>query len=797
MNFTFRVSQTRIIEKLKKISCIRFCPMIVSNFAPPVIKKLIKESRDEVTLAKVSSQPHSTYEAASTLTEFELKKILLDKMENEYARQMTKIKSFGSDEAQVHNPKSSRKFAPSEELVFEFVDSDMPHDQEGNLGDNEPRNKTATRRDWFKKPTPPQEPTDPDWNDFDELMSTPIDFSGYFLNRLEIKNLTQIPVRLLMLQYAFMGISRGVNNVKSFYWHMQEGLQSEDDVYSYKNVFWQSSCQGYEDTYDTDPYDIEDMLNLMVQNRLTNLSGDDVADFAIALRMFTRSLEDITKNIDMEYLTKRRWSNLEKKRAHFMIKDINKLLKERRMMRSLEKFAGGIHQDFKGIFKDGDGDLCEDGIVKVKDFNQELGQTYSATHCTYRDDIRIHTVEGGGGNLNLVGTVEEDKQTEVVQIVLWYLDFGCSKHMSGNRSQLMNFVSKFLGTGRFGNDQVVKIMGSGPGLQVLTPETSSSGLVPNTVSQQPCTPPNQNHWDRLFQPMFDEYFHPPPCATSPVLEVAVPRAVDLADSPVSMSIDQDAPSTKPKNFKQEMTEPSWIDDMQEDIHEFERLEVWELVSCPDKVMLIKLKQEEGIDFEESFAPVARIEAIRIFIVNAANKNMTIFQMDVKTTFLNGELKEEVYVSQPEGFVDHDSVDKPMVEKNKLDEDLQRTPVDATLYRGMIGSPHVSIIQIPVSLTAYADANHAGCQDTRRSTSGSAQFLGDKLVSWSSKKQKSTTISNREAEYIALSREITVVILVRDRCPRGKDNLPRLPIRTNIVRLATPSMGIQREAVSTP
>nr|GFC59141.1 retrovirus-related Pol polyprotein from transposon TNT 1-94 [Tanacetum cinerariifolium] len=64
-------------------------------------------------------------------------------------------------------------------------------------------------------------------------------------------------------------------------------------------------------------------------------------------------------------------------------------------------------------------------------------------------------------------------------------------------------------------------------------------------------------------------------------------------------------------------------------------------------------QEEGIDFEESFAPVARIEAIRIFIANASSRNMTVYQMDVKTTFLNGELKEEVYISQPEGFVDPD------------------------------------------------------------------------------------------------------------------------------------------------
>ncbi|GKA09468.1 retrovirus-related pol polyprotein from transposon TNT 1-94 [Tanacetum coccineum] len=102
-------------------------------------------------------------------------------------------------------------------------------------------------------------------------------------------------------------------------------------------------------------------------------------------------------------------------------------------------------------------------------------------------------------------------------------------------------------------------------------------------------------------------------------------------------------SVEPKNFKEAMLESSWIDAMQEEIHEFERLQVWELVPC----------QDEGINFEESFAPVPRIEAIRIFIANTANKNMTIYQMDVKTAFLNGEPREVVYVSQPKGFVDHD------------------------------------------------------------------------------------------------------------------------------------------------
>nr|GEU70868.1 hypothetical protein [Tanacetum cinerariifolium] len=158
------------------------------------------------------------------------------------------------------------------------------------------------------------------------------------------------------------------------------------------------------------------------------------------------------------------------------------------------------------------------------------------------------------------------------------------------------------------------------------------------------------------------------------------------------------------NFKQATTEPSWIDAMQEEIHEFKRL----VLKNKARLVAQGVKQEEGINFEESFAPVARIEAIRIFVANAAHKNMMIFQMDVKTGFLNSELKEEVYISQLKGFVNQenpshvyklkktlyglkqapracDSVDTPMVEKSKLDEDLQEKPIDATLYHGMIES----------------------------------------------------------------------------------------------------------------
>ncbi|GJY40183.1 integrase, catalytic region, zinc finger, CCHC-type containing protein [Tanacetum coccineum] len=133
---------------------------------------------------------------------------------------------------------------------------------------------------------------------------------------------------------------------------------------------------------------------------------------------------------------------------------------------------------------------------------------------------------------------------------------------------------------------------------------------------------------------------------------------------------------EPKNIKEAMADHIWIESMQDELNQFERLQVWELVPRPEGKNVIALKwlwknkcdaensvvlntrlvakgykQEEGIDFEESFTPVARLEAVRMFIAFAAHMNITIFQMDVKTAFLNGPLKEEVYVSQPEGFID--------------------------------------------------------------------------------------------------------------------------------------------------
>ncbi|GJZ08701.1 retrovirus-related pol polyprotein from transposon TNT 1-94 [Tanacetum coccineum] len=394
-------------------------------------------------------------------------------------------------------------------------------------------------------------------------------------------------------------------------------------------------------------------------------------------------------------------------------------------------------------------------------------------------------------------------------------------------------------------------------------------------------------------------------------------------------------------------------------NQFERLQVWELVPRPEGKNVIALKwlwknkcdadnvvvrnktrlvakgykQEEGIDFEESFAHVARLEAVRMFVAFAAHMNITVFQMDVKTAFLNGPLKEEVYVSQPEGFIDSEfpnhvyrlkkalyglkqaphawydklssfliehgfnkgiidptlftrrhggdillvqvyvddiifgstnldfskrfanlmknnfemsmmgelkfflglqvhqsprgifisqsqyaiellkkhgldecvSMSTPMATE-RLDADLQGTPTDQTTYRRMIGGlmyltasrPDIAFATFVCAryqarptvkhlkevkrifrylrqsynmglwypkdsgfeLIAYSDADHAGCKDDCKSTSGGLQFLGGKLVSWSSKKQDCTAMSTAEAEYVSLSACCAQVIWMR-------------------------------------
>ncbi|GJU68754.1 retrovirus-related pol polyprotein from transposon TNT 1-94 [Tanacetum coccineum] len=409
-----------------------------------------------------------------------------------------------------------------------------------------------------------------------------------------------------------------------------------------------------------------------------------------------------------------------------------------------------------------------------------------------------------------------------------------------------------------------------------------------------------------------------------------------------------------------MDDSAWIEAMQEELHQFNRLDVWELVDRPlcknfinmkwlwknkrdeestvirNKARLVakEYSQQEEIEFEESFALVARLEVVRLFVAYATHKSFPVYQMDVKTTFLNGPLKEEVYINQPYGFIDphhpdkvyhlkkalyglkqaprawYDEISNFLVSKGfskgfidptffitkkgedillvkiyvddiifgstnpklskkfeklmhnnfeismigelklflgiqihqsprgifinqakyaqeilkkhgmtscdsvgtlmatkPLDADLSGTPIDQTKYHSMVGAlmyltasrpdivhatcycaryqarpteKHLKEVKrifrylkntinmglwypkdTSFELTAFSDSDHAGCLDTRKSTSGGIQFLGgDKLVSWSSKKQDCTSMSSAKAEYVSLSACCAQVLWLR-------------------------------------
>nr|GEX90050.1 retrovirus-related Pol polyprotein from transposon TNT 1-94 [Tanacetum cinerariifolium] len=384
---------------------------------------------------------------------------------------------------------------------------------------------------------------------------------------------------------------------------------------------------------------------------------------------------------------------------------------------------------------------------------------------------------------------------------------------------------------------------------------------------------------------------------------------------------------KPKSIKESLIDHAWIESMEEELHQFIRLDHDEentIIRNKTRLVVRGYRKEEGIEFEESFTLVARMEAIRIFLAYAAHKGFTVYQMDVKTAFLHDSLKEDVYVCQPEGFIDadhpshvyklkkalsglkqaprawydelstfllqngfskgtinptlftrhfdddivvvqvyvddmffgstnpryatlfsdlmksrfemsmmgemtfflglqvnqspsgifinqsnyvneilkkyglntYDIIGTPMDLKDKLDLNQIGTSVDAMKYHSMIGalmyftSSRPDIVHATCvcaryqaqptekhlkevkrifryllgtvnmglwytknsgfELTGFLDADYTGCKDTFKSTSGGAQFLGKKLMSWSSKKQDCTSLSTVKSEYASLS-----------------------------------------------
>ncbi|GJV63451.1 retrovirus-related pol polyprotein from transposon TNT 1-94 [Tanacetum coccineum] len=396
------------------------------------------------------------------------------------------------------------------------------------------------------------------------------------------------------------------------------------------------------------------------------------------------------------------------------------------------------------------------------------------------------------------------------------------------------------------------------------------------------------------------------------IEQLCTSSVNKSSSPTENSKQQDTPPTTNNPSSTEPTTPTtnvhaeenndnqakdtqvqqaeFINPFCTPLHQFDRLQVWELVDKPFGKNVIKLEwlwknkkdedqivirnkariiatgyaQKEGIDFKESFALVACLEDVRIFVAYAAHKSFSIYQIDVKMTFLNGLLKEEVYIAQPDGFldpvhpdkvyhlrkalyglkqaprawydelsnflmskgftkgtIDHtqfmirygedillakyaleilkkhgmekgQSIGTPMATKHKLDANLSGKLIDQSNYRSKIGSlmyltssrlDIVGTINMGLwnpkdsgfELTAFSDADHAKSIDTCKSTSGGIQFLGDKLVSWISKKQDCTVMSSTKAEYVALSASFAQVMWMMTQLKNYVFNYNKIPL----------------------
>ncbi|GJR99498.1 retrovirus-related pol polyprotein from transposon TNT 1-94 [Tanacetum coccineum] len=217
-------------------------------------------------------------------------------------------------------------------------------------------------------------------------------------------------------------------------------------------------------------------------------------------------------------------------------------------------------------------------------------------------------------------------------------------------------------------------------------------------------------------------------------------------------------TTEPKTIKEAMADSAWIEDEDKTV-------------IRNKARLIAkgYAQEEGIDFEESFALVAHLEAVRIFIAYTAHKSFPIYQMDVKIAILNGLLKKEVYVAQPDGTSD------PPIPKRPTEKHLKEVK---RIFRYLRGTINIGLWYPKDSgfeLTAFLDADHAGCIDTRKSTSRGIQFLGDKLVRWMSKKQDCTAMSSAEAEYVTLSGSCAQVMWMRTLLKDYGFNYNKIPL----------------------
>nr|GEU81340.1 retrovirus-related Pol polyprotein from transposon TNT 1-94 [Tanacetum cinerariifolium] len=280
---------------------------------------------------------------------------------------------------------------------------------------------------------------------------------------------------------------------------------------------------------------------------------------------------------------------------------------------------------------------------------------------------------------------------------------------------------------------------SKPGLQSMTSGQISSGLdltyAPLTITTQQ---PTESELDLLFEAMYDDYIGGQPLATARTVSAAQePQDLDelnpnaMIDGNTSVNPFANPTTSAAESSSSQNMDPSNMHTFYQPYpHEFQWTKDHPLEQS--RLVVRVYRQEEGIDFEESFASVARMEAIKIFLAYAAHKSFFVFQMDVKTAFLHGSLRRRNHFFK--GTID------PTLFIRRFHDDI--------------------LVDFSFELTGFSDADYAGCKDTFKSTSGGAQFLGEKLVSWSSKKQDCMMLSTAKAEYVSLSACYAQVLWMR-------------------------------------
>nr|GEV33961.1 hypothetical protein [Tanacetum cinerariifolium] len=333
----------------------------------------------------------------------------------------------------------------------------------------------------------------------------------------------------------------------------------------------------------------------------------------------------------------------------------------------------------------------EDEVVSLLEKEKENLKTIETLKSKGFESSENEIFESENQSENDCHVVEKEcEKVENSKICLWIIDLGCSKHMTGNRALLTNFVEKFLGIVRFGNNDFAVIAGYGDVVigsmtikkimkssttnvetsineevfhevyESFQGESSSSSL--NDDIQQTSTSHNVFN-ERLMDAYFDastsfydpsnvhKFYQPYPHEKKWTKDHPFHKIISDPKSSVRTR-DQLAnlclfscslSSIEPANVAEALKDADWVSAMQDELDQFFGY------SKQSKACSSGYSQQEGIDYDDTFAPVARIEAIRLFLAYAAHKDFTVFQMDVKTAFLNGILKKEVYVGQPPGF----------------------------------------------------------------------------------------------------------------------------------------------------